>query len=58
MRKLALAHFVLALVSASALAFLYFSGREHGTFAFSVLLLLNLLAIGLLAFYVGRETFP
>ena len=58
MRKMALIHFVLALISSLALAFLYFSGRQHGQFAFTVILALNLLAIGLLAVYTGRESFP
>jgi len=58
MRKMALIHFVLALVSALALLFLHFFGRQHGQFAFSIILSLNLLAIGLLAVYTRRETFP
>jgi len=58
MRKMALVHFALALVSSSALAFLYFSGREQGQFLFQAILFLNLLAIGLLAIYTRRKTFP
>jgi hypothetical protein len=58
MRKMALIHVVLALISALALAFLYFNARQHGQFAFSVILLLNLIAIGLLAVYTRRESFP
>lgn len=58
MRKLALIHFVLALISAIALAFLYFNGRSNGIFSFSLLLFLNLLAIGFLAVYTRREIFP
>jgi len=58
MRKMALIHFVLALISAAALAFLILSGKVNGTFAFTAILSLNLFAIGLLLLYTRRETFP
>ena len=58
MRKMALIHFVLGVISFAAIYFLGFTGRGEGQFLFSALFFLNMIAMGLLAVYAKREKFP